>query len=256
MKRKIITIDEDLCDGCGECVVACAEGAIQVIDGKAQLVKQQYCDGFGDCVGECPTGALRIEEQESDAFDPQATKEHLFETQGSEAVERMEKAAARHTTQTATPSPQPKSGGCPGSKALQFDKAPTAAGSSPPGDVPSQLTHWPIQMSLVSPQIPLLKNADLLLAADCTAFTYGDFHRRLLAGKFLIIGCPKLDENEPYLEKLTEIIKTNDLKSLTVAHMEVPCCHGLAHLVKEAIKRAYSNLELRTVILGIRGDIK
>lgn len=246
MKRKIITIDDELCNGCGECVVACAEGAIQIVNGKARLVKQQYCDGFGDCVGECPTGALIIEELEVEAFDSEATREHLFKTQGSEAVARMEEANTRHAAAH-------KAGGCPGSKAVSFDK-PSAPAQT--GELPSQLSHWPIQMHLVSPDMPVLKNADLLLAADCTAFSYGDFHRKLLAGKVLIIGCPKLDDTEAYREKLTEIIKKNDLKSLTVAHMEVPCCHGLARLAQEALERAASNLQLQTVILGIHGEIK
>ena len=244
MKRKIITIDENLCNGCGQCVLACAEGAIEIVDGKAKLVKEQFCDGFGDCLGECPQGALIVEEAEAEPFDPEATKKHLFRTKGAEAVTRMEQANARHAA---------ASGGCPGSKFTQFDKSSSPAQS---GDVPSQLTHWPIQMSLVSPSMPVLKNADLLLAADCTAFTYGDFHRELLVGKTLIIGCPKLDDTDPYLDKLTEIIKGNDLKSLTVAHMEVPCCHGLVRLAAEALKRAGSNLKLQTVTVGIHGEIK
>jgi Pyruvate/2-oxoacid:ferredoxin oxidoreductase delta subunit len=244
MKRKIITIDEDLCNGCGQCVLACAEGAIEIVDGKAKLVKQQFCDGFGDCLGECPEGALFIEERDVEDFDPEATKKHLFETQGSEAVTRMEQANARHTT--------PAAGGCPGSRAMQFkNKGPDDA-----GQVPSQLGHWPIQMHLVSTDMPVFKNADLLLAADCTAFAYGDFHRELLAGKALIISCPKLDDTDPYLAKLTQIIKTNDLKSLTVVHMEVPCCHGLVRLAQEGLERAGSDLKLQTVVLGIHGDIK
>ncbi|NIA08036.1 MAG: 4Fe-4S dicluster domain-containing protein [Actinobacteria bacterium] len=245
MKRKIITIDENLCNGCGQCVVACAEGAIEIVDGKAKLVKEQFCDGFGDCVGQCPQGAMFIEEQEAEAFDPEATKHHLFQTKGAEAVTRMEEASVRHATPP---------GGCPGSRAMQFDKPPAA--STGTGQVPSQLTHWPIQMTLVSPDMPVFKNADLLLAADCTAFVYGDFHRELLAGKALIIGCPKLDNTDPYLAKLTRIIKTNDLKSLTVAHMEVPCCHGLVHLAKEALQQAGSDLELRIVTVGINGQLK
>ena len=246
MKRQIITIDEELCNGCGDCVLACAEGAIQIVNGKAKLVKTQYCDGFGDCLGECPSGALRIEQQEADPFDPEATKQYLFKTKGSEAVARMEQVNARHAAAQ-------KTGGCPGSKAVSFDKtsAPTY-----PGEVPSQLSHWPIQMCLVSPDMPVLKNADLLLAADCTAFAYGEFHRRLLAGKVLIIGCPKLDETDPYLDKLTEIIKTNDLRSLTVVHMEVPCCQGLSRLASQALERAGSDLKAHTIVLGIRGEIK
>ena len=246
MKRKIITIDENLCNGCGECVLACAEGAIELVDGKAKLVKEQFCDGFGDCLGECPQGALFIEEVDAEPFDPEATKQHLFKTQGSEAVTRMEQANARHAHAG-------KAGGCPGSKFAQFDKP-----SAPPqaSDVPSQLTHWPVQMSLVSANMPVFKNADLLLAADCTAFSYGDFHRKLLAGKALIICCPKLDDTDPYLDKLTEIIKNNDLKSLTVAHMEVPCCHGLVRLATEALKRAGSSLKLQTIEIGIRGQRK
>lgn len=255
MKRKIVHIDEQLCDGCGNCVVSCAEGAIRIIDGKAKLVKEQFCDGFGDCVGECPLGAMQIEEMEADAFDPQATKEHLMQTQGPKAVRRMEQASRRHAKQPIVPRPQP--GGCPGAKAFQFNSPAVEQKTSPEaGEVPSQLRHWPIQMSLVSPQMPVLKNADLLLAADCTAFAYGDFHRRFIAGKVVIIGCPKLDQTEPYLEKLTEIIKTNDLKSLTVAHMEVPCCHGLANLAQEAIERAGSNLRLVTAVLGVQGDLR
>ena len=246
MKRKIITIDENLCNGCGQCVVACAEGAIELVDGKARLVKEQFCDGFGDCLGECPQGALLIEELEVDAFDPEATKRNLFQTKGAEAVTRMEETNARHAAAH-------KAGACPGSKAMQFDKPPGVAGGT--GKVPSQLSHWPIQMSLVSPDMPVLKNANLLLAADCTAFSYGDFHRELLAGKVLIIGCPKLDDTDPYLDKLSEIIKINDLKSLTVIHMEVPCCHGLVRLAKEALEQAGSDLELRTIVLGIHGDM-
>ena len=257
MKRKIITIDENLCNGCGDCAVACAEGAIQIVDGKARVTKDQFCDGFGDCIGECPTGALFIEEREADSFDPEATKRHLLQTQGSQAVVRMEQAATRHAVpQTTTAAPHPKEGGCPGSRAMQFDKDPAKPDPSQPGEVPSQLSHWPIQMSLVSPDMPIFKNADLLLAADCTAFSFGDFHRRLLAAKVLIIGCPKLDDTEPYIEKLTEIIKKNNLRSLTVAHMEVPCCHGLAHLAQEALQRAGSDLKGHTIILGICGDIK
>ena len=248
MKRKIITIDENLCNGCGECVLACAEGAIELVNGKAKLVKEQFCDGFGDCLGECPQGALFIEEVEAEAFDPEATKQHLFETQGSEAVTRMEQANARHAD-----AQRGKAGGCPGSRFAQFDKPPSPVQT---GQTPSQLTHWPIQMSLVSANMPVFKNADLLLAADCTAFSYGDFHRDLLAGKALIICCPKLDDTDPYLEKLTEIIKSNDLKSITVAHMEVPCCHGLVRLAQEALKRAGSELKLQTITVGIDGGMK
>lgn len=257
MKRKIIHVDEELCDGCGNCVTACAEGAIQIIDGVAKLVKEQYCDGFGDCIGECPTGALRIEEAEAEGFDVQATKQHLLQTQGPEAVRTMEAASTRHAEQTATPTPKPHPGGCPGAKAFQFDKSiATSQPSTQPNQVPSQLTYWPIQMSLVSPEMPVLKNADLLLAADCTAFSYGDFHRRFMAGKVVIISCPKLDQTDPYLDKLTQIIRNNRLNSLTVAHMEVPCCQGLARLAEEAIKRAGADLQLKTVVLGIKGDLK
>ena len=244
MKRKIIIIDENLCNGCGQCVLACAEGAIELVNGKAKLVKEQFCDGFGDCVGECPQDALFIEEQEVEAFDPEATKHHLFQTKGAEAVTHMEEAHARHAA---------SAGGCPGSKFAQFDKPPASAG---PGQVPSQLTHWPIQMSLVSPNMPVFKNADLLLAADCTAFAYGNFHSEFLTGKALIIGCPKLDDTDPYLAKLVEIIKANDLKSLTVVHMEVPCCHGLVRLAQEALKQTGSDLGLQTVTVGVNGQLK
>ena len=254
MKRKIITIDENLCNGCGDCVLACAEGAIEIVDGKAKLVKEQFCDGFGDCLGECPTGALRIEDKEAESFDPEATKEYLLQTKGREGVDRMEKAAARHTSRDGAPSNVSAKRACPGARAVEFSAKEAVPATTE--ELPSQLSHWPIQFSLVSADMAVLKGADLLIAADCTAFAYGDFHRKLLAGRPVIIGCPKLDDTEPYVEKLANIIKKNDLKSLTVVHMEVPCCHGMAQLAKEALKRANSKLELQTVVLGIRGEMR
>ncbi|MBI5188823.1 MAG: 4Fe-4S binding protein [Nitrospirae bacterium] len=218
MKRKIITINEELCNGCGNCVSACSEGALQIVDGKAKLVKEYFCDGFGDCIGECPTGALTIEEREARPFDEEATKEYLLKTQGREAVWRMEEAQKKH-------------------------------------GVEPQLMNWPVQITLIPLKAPYYEDADLLVTADCCAYAYGGFHTDFIKGYTLAIGCPKLDNVNLYLEKLTTILSENNIRSVTVTYMEVPCCMGLVRLVEEAVRQSRKNIPVRKIKIGIRGEI-
>lgn len=231
--RNIVKIDESKCDGCGLCIGACAEGAIAIIDGKARLVSEIYCDGLGACLGHCPQDAITVEQREAADFDEEATKSHL-----------ANQAAAQ---------PSDCAGGgftCPGSMARSF----TAKGPAK-GDSPSALGQWPVQLHLVSPSAPYFKNADLLLAADCVPFAMGDFHERLLQGRAIAIGCPKLDDADSYIDKLADIIRQGRPKSLTVVHMEVPCCSGLVRIAREAISRSGSELTFEDITIDLRGSI-
>jgi len=234
-KRKIVNIDEEKCTGCGLCIPNCAEGALQIVNGKARLVKDIYCDGLGACLGHCPEGAISIEERDVKAFDEELTKKHL---------EEMKKIEAKKLPC-----------GCPGT-AVKTLKPREAKSEGLRVKTESELTNWPVQLKLVPVDAPYLKNADLLIAADCVAFSYPDFHQDLLKGKPLIIGCPKLDEGDLYTEKLAEIFKVNNLKSVTVAHMEVPCCFGLNHIVSEAMKLSGKKISVKEITIGIQGDIK
>ena len=213
IRRKIIEIDEARCSGCGECATACAEGAIRIIDGKARLIAETYCDGFGACLGECPEGALTITERESDEFDPAAVEEHL----------KAEGAKTGHVEQVAAC-------GCPSRNIEVFPSSLLAREKTTGnhgGETASALTHWPVQIRLIPPSAPFLRNADLLIAADCTPLAYAGFHQNLLPGKVVMLGCPKFDDVEEYLEKFTEIFRTAAIKSITVVDMEVPCCSKL-----------------------------
>lgn len=254
MKRKIITINEELCDGCGNCVSACSEGALQLMDGKAKLVKEDFCDGFGDCMGECPTGALKIEEKESRPFDINAAKEFLLKTKGSEAVRRMEEAQEKHEKKEHAPTPAPMACGCPGSLAqtIQIGKTAAAAGEQ---KINPQLGNWPVQIHLLPLKAPYYKGADLLVAADCCAYAYAGFHNDFIKGRTLAIGCPKLDNAEAYKEKLTAIIGENDVKSVTITYMEVPCCMGLVKLVEEALKNSGKDIPVKKNRIGIKGEV-
>ncbi len=243
LKRKIIKIDEEKCDGCGDCVPSCAEGALQIVDGKARLVKEIYCDGLGACLGECPQGAITFEEREAEAYDPQATKQHL-----ARLAEQAEKPAAQHHAM----------GGCPGSALHDFsdrDDEQTGDAASGGGQ-PSALRQWPVQIPLVPPAAPYLKNADLLIAADCVPFAHAGFHAQLLKGRRVLIGCPKLDDLESYHQKFKAIIEVAQPKSITVAIMEVPCCGGLAQVVQQAAEETDYKGEVKIVVVGIDGRTK
>jgi NAD-dependent dihydropyrimidine dehydrogenase PreA subunit len=238
-KRKIIEINEELCNGCGECVPACAEGAIQIVDGKAKLVKDMFCDGLGACLGECPTGALKIIEREADAFDEKAVHEHLKKT----------KAPA--------PSPfAPAQGGCPSMTLHTFAPGPKKAqpkGTAGPSE--SALSHWPVQIRLIPPTAPFLKDGDLLVAADCVPAAYADFHRDFLDGRVLLLGCPKFDDKAEYLQRFTDIFRMNNVKSVKVLRMEVPCCSFLLPIVTEAAHRAGKDVPVEEVIITRRGTV-
>ena len=203
MKRNIIKIDEDKCNGCGICIDACHEGALQLIDGKAKLVSESYCDGLGDCLPECPTGAITIEEREAEAFDEEAVKKRMEEMK-----------AMKETPNLAC--------GCPGTHSKTIERKPVET-TKPAEPVTSQLNQWPCQIQLVPPNAPYFNNAHLLVAADCSAFAYGNVHNDFMKNKITLIGCPKLDHVD-YSEKLTDIIKINNIKSVTVLTMQVPCC--------------------------------
>lgn len=248
--RKIIRIDEEKCTGCGLCVPSCAEGAIKIENGKARLVSEIYCDGLGACLGECPEDALTIEEREVVPFDEKATGEHL------KKLGRDPSSAHQLSAQEEThPSVNSLGGGCPGSqmRALKSTGVKTAGEES--GKITSRLRQWPIQLHLVPPFAPFFQGADLVIAADCTAFSYAEFHRDLLEGKQLVIACPKLDDLGYYQEKLTEMFKQNDLKSITVVHMEVPCCFGIVQATKMALEASGKKIPLHDIIISVEGNI-
>lgn len=237
MKRKIVKIDETKCNGCGLCVPSCHEGAIQIIDGKARLVSESYCDGLGNCLGECPMDAITLEEREAEEFDAEAVKA------------RMEKAQALKSA---------KSGGspcgCPGAAAFAFSHERDLTAGNDTASQPSALRQWPVQLHLVPVDAPYWTDADLLIAADCVATAYGDFHRDLLRDKKLVIACPKLDDTGIYVEKLRSILASNSIRSLTVAFMEVPCCAGIVRIAQEALRLSERDIPLELVRIGIRGD--
>jgi ferredoxin len=249
MKRKIITINGALCDGCGNCVSSCSEGALQLVNGKAKLVKEDFCDGFGDCIGECPTGALIIEERESKPFDMEATKNYLLKTQGEEAVSKMEEAQKKHESKE-----KPMPCACPGSLARSI-KRPDISTGSKHQQTPPQLGNWPVQIHLLPLRAPYYKGADLLVAADCCAYAYAGFHHDFIKGHTAAIGCPKLDNTDAYREKLSSILRENDIKTLSIAFMEVPCCAGLVRLVDEAVAASGKKVPIKKTKIGIKGNI-
>ena len=249
--RQIIELDEDLCDGCGDCVSACAEGAIQLIDGKAKLVSDSYCDGLGACIGDCHVGAIKIIEREAAGFDEEAVAVHLSKTKNA-----AQAAPAGRPLNVMNPVHSGGGGGCPGSRAQTLQPVPVVG----KGEIPvaaSQLRHWPIQLHLVPPTAPFFQDADVLLAADCVPFAVADFHQRFLADHALAIACPKLDHNqEIYLEKLVAMIDSAQIRSLHVVVMEVPCCSGLVRLVEEARKRSSREVPIRCTVIGIDGGVR
>lgn len=251
--RKIVQIDEELCDGCGLCVTSCAEGAIQVIDGKARIVKDQYCDGLGACLGECPQGAITIIERDAPEFDQAAAMAHVARIGGKPAAHAAPATAKPMTHAPAVAVHTAHAGGCPGAAMRQFAARPAATRTET--GAPSALRQWPVQLHLVSPMAPYFQGADLLLAADCAAFACGDFHARFLEGRALAIACPKLDDPEGYVEKLATMIAHAGLRSITIVMMQVPCCRGLDRLVQQAMAAAGCQVPIRRVVVGIEGEI-
>ena len=271
-KRKIITIDENLCNGCGACAEGCHEGALQIIDGKARIISDLYCDGLGACIGECPTGAIKIEEREAEPYSEEAVMEriskngentilaHLTHLKNHGETLLMQQAInyiKQHNIKVNLSSLMGAHtfSGCPGSMSRSFEK-PKMQQDVCAGEVSSELSHWPIQLHLINPEASHFKNADMLLAADCTAFALGNFHSKLLRNHTLTIACPKLDDNkESYVEKLTSLIDNAKINTLTVAIMEVPCCGGLLKLAQMAAQKASRKIPIKRVIIGIQGNI-
>ncbi len=265
MKRNIITIDPDLCNGCGLCVSACHEGALKLVDGKARLVSDSYCDGLGACLPECPVGAIKIIEREAEAFDEAAVAAKQSPISGGPASVRA--ADGTEAVPPAVPLPVPPLAcGCPGKMAKTLVRPTISGGPAsvraadgteavpPAGPLESRLVNWPVQIKLVPISAPYLKNAALLIAADCSAFAYPDIHRRFMANKVTLIGCPKLDEVD-YAEKLTAILQANDIRSVTVLRMEVPCCAGIANATKQALLNSGKMIPWHVVTISTDGTI-
>ena len=235
MIRKIIKIDEEKCDGCGLCADACHEGAIEIIDGKAKLVRENFCDGFGDCLPGCPTGAIRFEEREAPEYDEKAV-------QATKEKKKMDEVKSMH-----------HEGICPGSRIAQFQRSEEAAPAFA-AKPSSQLGQWPCQIKLVPTQAPFFEGAKLLIAADCTAYAYANMHEDFMKGKITLIGCPKLDAVD-YTEKLTAIIRDNDIKSVTIVRMEVPCCGGLQRAAEKALQASGKFIPWQVVTITTDGQI-
>ena len=259
--RKIVNIDEDLCDGCGDCVPSCAEGAIQIIGGKAVLLADNLCDGLGACLGECPQGAITVTERDADEFDEIAVEAHLSKMPDlgpSHGGHGHGLGDLLQPTPASAPHAHAHGGGCPGSRAMHFPVAgpPTAVPSGTPAPAASELRQWPVQLHLVSPTASYFQGADLLLAADCAAFASAEFHQRFLRGRALAMACPKLDSGrEIYLGKLVAMIDQSRINTLTVAIMEVPCCSGLLSLAKEAVAAATRKVPIKLAVLGVQGQV-
>ena len=245
--RKIIKIDDELCDGCGNCIPSCAEGALEIVDGKARVIADFYCDGLGACLGECPTGALSIVEREADEFDEKAVEDHLA-NQTAEAPRTMPMV----------------SGGCPSAKLQTFAprEAASASNTAQAANRPAEfeqsesaLSHWPVQIMLVPPTAPFLKNADLLVVADCVPVTYPDFHRDFLKGKSVMMGCPKFDDAQHYIEKFSQICKVSGIKSITNVVMEVPCCSALPMIVKKGMQLSGVTIPMEEIVISTRGKV-
>ncbi|WP_427339360.1 ATP-binding protein [Caloranaerobacter sp. DY30410] len=242
--RKIVQIDEEKCNGCGLCVPGCAEGAIKIINGKAKLVADNLCDGLGNCIGYCPQGAIKIIEREADDFDEEAVEKHLSN------IKKAEKTHVHH------------GGGCPGSRAMtinrkeEVDDKVAVTSQDIEIKIKPQLSQWPVQLMLVPERASYWDGKELLVTADCVPFAYPNYHLDLLKGRSIAVGCPKLDDVGYYIEKLTNIIKYNDIKGILVAYMEVPCCRGMVMAVDEAVRRSGKNIEVKKIEISIDGRKK
>ena len=234
MKRRIIEIDQDKCNGCGACAAACHEGAIAMVDGKARLMRDDYCDGLGDCLPACPTGAITFVEREAAAYDEQAVMENKQRKMRKEGM--------------TLPC------GCPGSQSRNIQREAAPAAEAPRAEQASRLSQWPVQIKLVPVEAPWFNGARLLIAADCTAYARADFHQRFMRGRITLIGCPKLDEGD-YAEKLTEILRRNDIRELTIVRMDVPCCGGMQRAAETALRQSGKFIPWQVVTLGRDGNI-
>lgn len=258
LRRKMIKIDEEKCDGCGLCMPSCPEGALQIVDTpkgpKARLVKESFCDGLGACLGDCPRGALAVEERDVEQYDEEGVIAHIKQ----KSPELLEKHLA-HLKEHADELPRHHSHAgmtsCPSAQMLHW-KEERKETSNEKVKLDSQLRQWPVQLHLVPPSASYFQNADLAIVADCVPFAYANFHSDFLKGKSLVIGCPKLDDIEFYKEKLTAILKNSSIKSVTVVNMEVPCCFGLQHVVQQAVQASGKKIPHSQVVVGIRGEVK
>jgi NAD-dependent dihydropyrimidine dehydrogenase PreA subunit len=274
VKRNIITIDENKCTGCGLCIPNCPEGAIQIIDGKARLVSDLMCDGLGACLGHCPESAISIEEREAEAYDERKVMANVVKAGANTIRAHLDhlkdhgqtefyNIAVEYLKENNIAIPEKKedtmhahSGGCPGSRSMAFVKESVEVENTDTTKRSSMLTHWPIQMHLISPQAPHYKGSDMVLAADCVAFSMGDFHRDFLKGKTLAIACPKLDEEQDvYGEKIKGLIDVAKINTLTVIMMQVPCCGGLLHLAKKAADEAQRKIPIKAIVISLQGDV-
>ncbi len=241
VKRNIVQIDEEKCTGCGLCVPECAEGALQIVDGKAKLVSDVYCDGLGACLGTCPEDAITIIEREAEEFDEEAVEEHLELLEDEQSKEIMEPVKAEQACS------------CPSLKVVEFEEDAELDNSGVKTEIRSELRQWPVQLHLVPPTAPYLQNKELLIAADCVPFAVANFHQDYLKGKALLIGCPKLDDAHVYIAKLAEIFKSNDIPKITIAHMEVPCCFGLTNIIKQALIKSGKEIPIEEINFSIQG---
>lgn len=268
--RKIIRIDEDKCNGCGNCITGCAEGALQLVNGKAKLVKEQYCDGFGDCIGHCPTGALTIVEADAEAYDSVATREHVAATRGADGLAQFDAAnvehEAKHGPAQAAPAASPRTppaGGCPGTRmrmaaaAREVKPAAPAGAGGPAQMIRSDLQQWPVQLHLVQPGAPFFKNRELAILSTCSPIASADAHWRFIRGRGVVVACPKLDNTEPYIEKLAAILGDPSIPKAIVVRMEVPCCGGLSMIARQAAKLSgRTDLKLEEVTVTLDGDVQ
>jgi ferredoxin len=271
MKRQIISIDEETCNGCGKCIPGCPEGALQVIDGKARLVSDLFCDGLGACLGECPLGAISVEEREAEPYNERLVMENIVKAgpntilahlkhlkdHGEDGYYRVAVAVLKEKglpVPQAAPEVHACGGGCPGTMAKAFTPVAESAGEQ--GPVASQLRQWPTQLHLMNPSAAYFENADLLVAADCVPVACGDFHNRFLKGKIVVQFCPKLDQsNERYIEKLAAILQQHAIRSITVARMEVPCCGGTELIVRKALELAGQNKSVTVNVVSLAGEV-
>lgn len=269
MKRDIIKINEEKCTGCGDCITGCPEGALQVIDGKARLISDLFCDGLGACIGNCPQGAIEVEQREAEPYDevkvmenivkagPNVIKahlQHLHEHCQDDILKEATDYLMNENIEIPDLEEKPLACSCPGT--MTQDISNKSENKSEAILLNAELKNWPIQLQLLNPNAPYLKNADLLIAADCAPFAYPNFHQRFLKDKVLIILCPKLDKTiDQYVDKLAEIFKKQDINSISIVHMEVPCCGGIEIIVKRALEKAQKNIIIKDYTISINGEI-